>query len=95
MINIRKLSECVKDGEPIKHTIKSKYGEQSMTWIMTYKKNDNILVCGDTIYFSLNQFTTSNYKKYRPDRSYRNNAWTECKIYRNNAWISMFNLPQL
>tara|TARA_B100000902_G_scaffold395362_1_gene453784 strand:+ start:1356 stop:1628 length:273 start_codon:yes stop_codon:yes gene_type:complete len=88
----RKLSECVKDGEPIKHTIQSK------TWIVTYNKNNDTLVCGDLVYSGkspLNRFTVSNYKKYRPNRSYKNNAWTECKIYRNNIWISMENLPQL
>ena len=93
---IRDLNKCVKDGEPIKHKI-NKYGE-SKTWIVIYNKTDNTLVCGDVIYNGrspLNQFTTNNYKKYRPDRKSGNNAWTECEIYRNNTWISMFDLPEL
>jgi|TARA_B110000285_G_scaffold215417_1_gene261729 hypothetical protein len=94
----RKLSECVKDGEPIKHTIKSKNKDQSKTWIVTYKKNNDTLVCGDSLYSGkspLNKFTVNNYIKYRPDRKSGNNAWTECEIYRNNMWISMENLPEL
>jgi len=92
----RNLNKCVKDGEPIKHKI-NKYGE-SKTWIVIYNKTDNTLVCGDTIYSGrspLNKFTENNYKKYRPDRTYKNNAWIECKLYRNNKWISMFDLPEL
>jgi len=95
MKNIRILSECVKDGEPIKHTIKSKNKDQRKTWIVTYKKNNDTLVCGDSLYHSLHQFSVNNYKNYRPDRTSENNSWTECKLYRNNEWISMYNLPDL
>jgi len=94
----RNLSECVKDGEPIKHTIKSKNKDKSKTWIVTYNKNNNTLVCGDMVYSGnspLNRFTVNNYNKYRPDRKSGNNAWKECEIYRNNMWISMKNLPVL
>ena len=62
----RKLSECVKDGEPIKHSI-IKNHDQNKTWIVQYNKNDNTLVCGDLVYSGkspLNQFTVNNYKKY-------------------------------
>tara|TARA_Y100000389_G_C17124809_1_gene347264 strand:- start:207 stop:497 length:291 start_codon:yes stop_codon:yes gene_type:complete len=94
----RKLSECVKDGEPIKHTIRSKNKDQSKVWIVIYNKNKDILICGDSVYIGrspLNQFTENNYKKYRPDRTFSNNAWTECEIYRNNKWISMKDLQKL
>jgi len=99
----RKLSECVKDGEPIKHTIKSKDRNETKTWIVTYNKNNNTLICGNSVYSDESQtngsplykFTKNNYKKYRPDRDYSNNAWKECQIYRDNIWISMRNLPKL
>ena len=91
----RDLSKCVRNGEPIKHTIKSSDRVESKTWIMTYDMENNVLVCGDITYPGLNPFTVTNYKKFRPDRGPGNNAWSECKIYRDNQWISMYDLPEL
>ena len=88
----RNLQNCVKDGEPIKHTI------GQTTWIAIYDKSNNILKCGSNYYNGkspLNKFATSHYMDIRPDRTPNCNAWIECKIYRNNEWIPMCNLQSI
>ena len=94
----RNLRDCVKDGEPIKHTIKYKHTISQTTWIAIYDRSNNMLECGTRNYIGespLNQFATQHYMQHRPDRNPGCNAWRECKIYRNNEWIPMSNLQSI
>jgi hypothetical protein len=80
----RKLSECAKKGEQIRHTI----GDHIK--IGTYA-GDNKIQSGDLM-MSLNQFSQNHYLSIKNERRKENNAWAECEIRKHDEWISMERL---
>jgi hypothetical protein len=85
--NCRDPLLCINNNEKIMHKI----GESDI-WEFTYNKDNNNFVYKDKYYKTMNQITQLHYKTSCPNRTWSNNAWSECKIFRNNQWISMHDL---
>jgi len=96
----RKLSECVRLHERIRHRFKDQQGNLKYEYAIYLGNNELLPIRDDGLktYVGrspLNQFTENNYRIHRPDRTFRNNAWKQCEILRDDEWISMLNLEAI
>jgi len=80
----RKLSECVKKGEQIRHKI-----DEDTIIIGTYV-GDNKIQYGDSL-MSLNEFSKHHYVELNRSTSF-SNGWKSSEIIRAGEWISMERL---
>ena len=85
----RDMAKCFKDGQRIRHTIKS----INDTWIGTYDSSKNGIVYDGEI-LSLNQFALRHIKTNNPDRK-AVSAWDECQCEVDGEWRSIDSLPEL
>ena len=80
----RKLSECMKKGEQIRHKI-----DEDTIIIGTYV-GDNKIQYGDSL-MSLNEFSKHHYVELNRSTSF-SNGWKSSEIIRDGEWISMERL---
>lgn len=90
VIGCRNMKECFTHGQRIRHECKPKNSNKIR--IGTYDSSDEKIVFeGEKL--SLNQFVVTHYKKERPDRNPKANAWEECECEVDGEWISTLSLP--
>jgi len=85
----RDMRKCFANGQQIRHRI----GITEIIIGIYNQENNTIMYEGQLI--TLNKFTENHYKKIRPDRTYKNNAWKECECEINGEWVSTYNLSEL
>ena len=83
----RDMAKCFTDGQKIRHVIginKERIG--------IYDSAKNGIVYEDRI-FTIGVFATDHYRRERPDRTPRCNAWKECECEVDGKWVSTYSLP--
>ena len=87
----RKMKECFRDGQPIRHVI-----GVNKTWEGVYSFANNGISFNGKIYNTPSNFAKNHYKSERPNRTHSNaNGWLECECKINGKWVSTYNLPSL
>ena len=91
MKGCRKMRECFRDGQSIRHVIGI-----NKTWEGVYSFAKNGISFGDKIYNSPSNFAKNHYRSERPNRTNSNaNGWLECECKIDGKWESTHNLPTL